>query len=327
MSENPSGDPKRLYSGCLIKAFPCFVLIFAGGYFAQQWTKPNVDPEKTKPVVVTRPDMNDGDPQAEETANLPAGAITATISQRVIDEAQHPFDPLLRVAEQSIAEIDDNVRDYKATLISQVFVDGKIQPKKYLEVKIRHAHTYEGKAIPFSVYTRFLKPEANVGQEAIWVQGQNDGKLIAHTTGILNVKQFHVDPDGAIAMEGNRYPIREIGVRNLIVKMAQTAQKDRQHDECIVKIRRNVEINGCTCTMLQAVHPKRHDHFDFFIARIYIDDERNIPVAYEGFTWPEKEGGPAKLLEQYYYTNIELNVGLTDEDFNPNNPAYDYPAW
>ena len=288
----------------------------------------DVDPDKTPPVVVSQDRKNDT-PLAEndETRNLPAGAITASINQRIIDEAEHPFNPLLRVARESIDSIHENIRDYKATLVSQVFVDGKLQPQKYLECKVRHARTENGQEIPFSVYTCFLKPKEVVGQEAIWVEGRNEGKLIAHATGLMNVKRFHLDPEGSIAMQGNRYPIRKIGFRNLIVKMADTAEKDCEQGECRVKIKRNVEVNGRLCTRLQAVHPYKRDHFDFHNARMYIDDERNIPIAYEGYSWPEEEGGRAQLLEKYYYTDIEINVGLTDEDFDPGNQSYNYPNW
>ena len=96
-----------------------------------------------------------------------------------------------------------------------------IQPEKQLEVKIRHASKAGDSETPFSAYTKFLSPKENAGQEAIWVEGENDGNLIAHTTGLLNVKRFYLDPAGAIAMEGNRYPIWEIGFRNLLVKMAE----------------------------------------------------------------------------------------------------------
>jgi hypothetical protein len=326
MSQTKPPSP-RSFTGCLLKGVGLMLLIAVGAYYVQQMMMADVDPDKTRPVIISQPKNVDPPTADAETLNLPDGAITASINQRIIDEAEHPFNPLLKVARQSIEGIDKNIRDYKATLVSQVFVDGKLQPKKYLECKIRHAHTADEKEVPFSVYTCFLKPKENVGQEAIWVDGQNDGKLIAHATGLFNVKRFYLDPDGAIAMDGNRYPIRQIGFRNLIVKMAEKGEKDRQYGECRVKVERNVEINGCVCTMLQAVHPIKRDHFDFFIARIYIDDERNIPVAYEGFLWPEEKGGRAQLLEKYYYTDIELNVGLTDEDFDPGNEAYNYPSW
>ncbi len=301
------------------------MLILVGSYFIQQQLRPEVDADRTKPVVVDEGDSNLAvDP---DIADLPPGAITATINQSMIDAAEHPFDPLLAVADASIKEIDKNIRDYKATLVSQVFADGKLQPEKYLHCKIRHKQTREGKEVPFSVYTLFLKPEENLGQEAIWVEGWHAGNLVAHTTGFLNVKRAYLDPEGSIAMRGNRYPIRDIGVRNLIVKMAEIGTRDRAHGECEVTIKRKVEINGVKCTMLQAVHPVKRDYFEFHIARIFIDDARNIPIAYEGYVWPEQAGGEPQLVEKYYYTDIEINVGLTDKDFDAGNEEYNYPAW
>ncbi len=73
--------------------------------------------------------------------------------------------------------------------------------------------------------------------------------------------------------------------------------------------------------------PKKRPHFEFHISKIYLDDKLGIPIAYEGYLWPENEGEDPPLLEKYYYTDIQLNVGLTDADFDPANEDYDYPAW
>jgi hypothetical protein len=325
-SETASRFRSKLFSAAKIFAL-ILVVLLVGGYFIQQQLVPDVDPSKTRPVVVSN-SGNVGEATVnDESVDLPEGAITANINQKMINAADHPFQPLLKVAEQSIVEIDKTIRDYEATFVSQVFLNGKLQPEKYLRCKIRHRHMANGKEVPFSVYTLFLAPQDNVGQEAIWIEGQNDGNIIAHANGLLNVKRFYLDPDGPIAMDGNRYPIRDIGVRGLIVKMQELGQKDIKHGECQVSIKRKVDVNGCECTMLQAVHPVKRDHFDFHIARIFIDDARNIPIAYEGYSWPEKEGDEPPLLEKYYYTDIELNVGLTDEDFDPGNKKYNYPSW
>ncbi len=318
--------------GCVLRAVTILLALGVAAYFVEAWIAQEVDPNKTKPVVI-----NDTGKSAEKSpedpeVKLPEGAITATINQRMIDEAKHPFEPLMRIAKLSIEEIDANYRDYTATLVSQVRVDDKLQEEKYIFCKILHAEAapdsdLEQPQIPFSVYTKFLAPRASVGQEAIWVQGQNDGKIIAHPTGLLNIKRVPLDPDGPLAMEGNRYPIYMIGFRNLLVKMVELGQKDMEHGECIVSIKREVEINDRLCTTLEAVHPAPREHFDFHIARIYIDDELNIPIAYEGFLWPEKEGGKPVLLERYVYTELKLNVGLTADDFDPGNEEYDFPAW
>lgn len=299
-------------------------LVLVGGWFVRQWTAVDGGENQVVPVVVSTETASGGN---ESSYSLPAQAITAEINQQSIDEAEHPFDPLLEIAEKSIKFIDENIVDYRARLTSQVEFDGEIQPEKQLEVKIRHAVDVGDTEVPFSVYTKFLSPKENAGQEAIWIEGENDGNLIAHTTGLLNVKRFYLDPVGSIAMKGNRYPIWEIGFRNLIVKMAEIGRADREHGECQVTIHRQVDINGCICTLLEAVHPQRRDHFQFHIARIYIDDERNIPVAYEGYGWPENPSDEPPLIEKYYYTQIELNVGLKDMDFSVDNPAYGYPGW
>ncbi len=317
---------KSVLSGSLV-----LVLLGVSGFFAQRWFAPEVDQSEIKPIVINSSGSNLGQKDGkaaskESTVVLSSGAITATIDQQMIDEAEHPFGPLLEIADLSIAEIDKKYQDYTATLFSQVRLGEELRGEKYLTCKIRH----EQKAkphVPFSVYTKFLKPKANVGQEAIWIQGQNDGKLIGHATGLLNLKRIPLDPDGAIAMEGNRYSIREIGFRNLLVKMKEFGVKDQQYGECVVTLKRGIELNGRLCTTFEAVHPYKRKHFDFHIARIYIDDERNIPIGYEGFLWPETKGGEPVLLERYFYTDIKLNVGLTDKDFDPGNEEYDYPRW
>ena len=82
---------------------------------------------------------------------------------------------------------------------------------------------------------------------------------------------------------------------------------------------------GQGCTLLEVVHPVQRPHFDFHIARIYIDDELRIPIRFASWEWPAVAGGSPQLLEEFTYLNIKLNVGLTDLDFDSGNPNYAYP--
>jgi hypothetical protein len=63
-------------------------------------------------------------------------------------------------------------------------------------------------------------------------------------------------------------------------------------------------------------------NFLFNIARIFVDDAMNVPVRYEAYDWPKNAGGAPELIEAYTYVNMKFNVGLTDADFDRNNPAY-----
>jgi hypothetical protein len=60
----------------------------------------------------------------------------------------------------------------------------------------------------------------------------------------------------------------------------------------------------------------------FKTARIFVDDELQLPVRFASFDWPAEEGGNLVLLEEYTYTDVKLNVGLTDWDFDHRNENY-----
>jgi outer membrane lipoprotein-sorting protein len=97
-----------------------------------------------------------------------------------------------------------------------------------------------------------------------------------------------------------------------------------QYGECEVKTVKNAKINGRSCTCIQVVHPTPRKNFIFHLARIFVDDELNIPVRYEAHDWPEEEGGKPQLIEEYTFLNIKVNNGFTDLDFDIKNPNYDY---
>jgi hypothetical protein len=55
--------------------------------------------------------------------------------------------------------------------------------------------------------------------------------------------------------------------------------------------------------------------FPLSLAQIYIDNELELPVRFVAYDWPEKPGDQPLLLEDYSCCNLELNVNLTDDDF------------
>lgn len=241
-------------------------------------------------------------------------------------EAAHPLDPAMKQAKEGLKYIQENVVDYTATIIKRERIKGKLNEHEFMYAKIRNRKVKEGKVVtPFSVYLKFLKPDNIKGREVIWVEGRNNGNLIAHETGLLGFKRFHLPPDGLISMMGQRYPITDIGFENLVAELVKRGERDRKHQECEVKFFKDAKVDQYTCRRIDVIHPKKRDYFDFYLARIYIDEKLNVPVRYVSWSWPEKAGGTPLLEEEYTYRNIKLNVGLTDKDFDPDNPAYGYP--
>jgi hypothetical protein len=228
---------------------------------------------------------------------------------------EHPLMPALRWAQQGLPAVQA-FQDYSATMVKRERVGGKLGEHEYMFAKIRHR--------PFSVYLYFLGPENLKGQEVVYVQGQNNGNMWAHTIGVKDrlVGTVSLKPDGFIAMQGNRYPLTEIGLVNLVRRLVEVAEQDVQYGECEVKFFQGAKINGRTCTCIQVIHPFPRSNFRFHLARIFVDDEYNVPIRYESYDWPKEPGGKPELIEEYTYLNLKLNNGFTDADFDIHNPNY-----
>jgi hypothetical protein len=158
----------------------------------------------------------------------------------------------------------------------------------------------------------------------IWVDGQNNNRLIAHEGGLKNLLTVNLDPDSTLAMLGNRYPITEIGIENLLVRFVEIGEKIKAAGECQVTLNHRVTVDDRPCTLIELRQLRRENDQDFFRSEVYIDHETSLPIRYLAYDWPEKEGGDPPLIESYTYKNLSLNVGLSDEDFDPENEAYRY---
>jgi hypothetical protein len=196
-----------------------------------------------------------------------------------------------------------------------------------MEVKVRNRKIVGDQVVqPLSVYLSFLKPSTVKGREVIYVEGRNDGNLIAHEGGFKGrfLPTVTIPPDGMLAMRGQRYPLTEIGIENLIVKLIERGERARQLPDVQCEFRKNARVNDRNCTVLHVTQPTRTPGGDFYQAQVFIDDAINIPIRYIAYDWPTQEGAPLQVIEEYNYLNLQLNVGLTEADFDPNNPAYNF---
>ena len=241
----------------------------------------------------------------------------------------HPIDPALEIARKGLAHIRADVRDYTARLVKRERIDGKIGQEETMQVKIRNRKLEDGEVvIPFSVYMRFEKPAEAKDREVIWVEGANDGCLIGHEgSGLFKGYRAYLNPEGKLAMAGNRYPIMHVGLENLIERLIERGTRERDRGDCEVTFTEEVELNERMCHLIELRHPEKKPEYDFCLAQVYIDKQHFLPVRYAAYTWPEEEGGKPVLDEEYTYIDLKLNVGLTDADFDWKHPDYDFPSF
>lgn len=238
------------------------------------------------------------------------------------------MEDVLRLARESLTRLETEIDDYTATLVKQERIGSQLRPAEEVELKLQTARWVDGKLKrPKRVYLRFVSPQSLAGQEVIWDQAAADGKMVAHGAGILNVMRVRLEPEGFLAMRGNRYPVTQIGLTNLVRKLIQRGERDLEGDNVVVTMSTGHQEGQTPCTLIQVRRLMPTDGpDDFSLAEISFDQQRLIPLRYTAFGW-SSEGGEDTLpmIESYTYTNVELNVGLTDSDFDPDNLDYQFP--
>lgn len=246
----------------------------------------------------------------------PAASYPIALALNSPVPGEHPLAPAVRWAKECLHNMR-NIHDYSAKMAKRERIDGVLSDYEYLKVKVRHE--------PFSVYVAFIGPAKVKGQEAIFVKGRNEGKLLAHANGMKKIfGTVSLHPDSMLAMTGNRYPITEMGIRRLTERLIEVGEHDSHFGECEVKAFPNTKINGRDCVCLRVMHPVQRREFLFNMAKIYVDSEHNVPVRYEAYDWPREPGGEPLLTEEYTYLDLKLNNGFSDRDFEVTNPEYQF---
>jgi hypothetical protein len=223
---------------------------------------------------------------------------------------------LLEQTQQGLLRLNQ-VADYSCLLHKRERMRGKLGKTQSMFVKVRHE--------PFSVYIRFLAPPHMKGQEAIYVEGQNDGRMLAHATGLKAFAgTLSLEPTNPLAMQTSRYPITEIGLANLSQRLTEVAEAAMSDGRSQVKLFDDVRINGRPCRLVECRREVEHPQVPFAMARLYFDRELELPLRFEAYGYPDKPGDDPPLVEEFTYVDLKLDNGFTDIDFDIANPDYDF---
>jgi len=253
---------------------------------------------------------------AEETPQV-ASRIAVTAPQPPYDLSQrtgeHPLMPALRMAQESLQHLDSNIPGYSAILRKQERIDGVLHDEEIAFVKVRNN--------PFAVYMYFLSPCK--GRECLYNEapGGVKGKLVARDCGWKRrLGAIELDPEGTLAMNGQKYPIMKLGIRGLTTELIDVATNDVNFGECDVQVFQN-KINKRPVTQLVVTHPTARRNFRFHKAEVFIDNELRIPIRYAAYLWPKKPGDSPPLEESYTYLNVKVIDDFPKNAFAKGNPA------
>lgn len=256
---------------------------------------------------------------------VPASLEVAEIDSMI--RREHPLREPLAMAIDAYDRTRREIRDYTCTLEKRERVGGRLLGPEIIQAKMRH-EVVEGDqvVVPLSIYLKFESPDAVRGREILYVRGENDDKMIVRKGGRrLPFITVSLDLDSPMVMSGCRYPLTEFGILRLLERMIVLGQAEMEYDECEVDVAKSVETANGRAIQIDIRHPHRREHFQYHLARALIDEKTQLPISFESYDWPAKEGEDPLMVEQYIYRDLQVNVGLTDADFDPANPEYGFP--
>jgi hypothetical protein len=234
--------------------------------------------------------------------------------------------PLIRMARQAKTIFETNVDSYTCLLVKRETIDGKLEPTKYLRLKIRERRV-DGETVvrPQCIYAKFLKPDDVAGREVLYVENQMDGDMLVRRGGTrLPNLTLKISPDGRLAKQESKHSFVQTGIRPMVEQILERMESEKDASNLAIRYFADAKVDGRPCQHIEVRQLQRRPDSTYQVAKVYIDEEYKVPVYFSSYSWPEEADGEPILQEQYAITKIDLQAGLTELDFDRNNPEYKF---
>jgi hypothetical protein len=126
-----------------------------------------------------------------------------------------------------------------------------------------------------------------------------------------------VDPAGKTALKHSRRPLTNAGMANMLRLIIPQCEAALANHDLTLTYEGIRDQDGRPAYVFKRVLPNRND-YPCSVLTIYVDREYLACVRTDAYDW---DGG---LLSQYTYSDLVINPGLTDLDFDPDNKDYSY---
>jgi hypothetical protein len=192
------------------------------------------------------------------------------------------------------------VDSYTAIFHKQERVRARLLPEEVISLRFKR---------PFKIHMRWLRGPG-AGRTSVFVKGADGDRIRVKEAGLVGLIPITLDPTGSLAMKGNRHPITDAGIENLLLKIADNVRRALSQAE-LTFIQHGIETVWNQPTLRVEGRFPRDPRKGYYCYRavLWLDLERSLPVLTEIYDTQDD------LVERYGYEELRLNAGLTDGDF------------
>ena len=173
----------------------------------------------------------------------------------------------------------------------------RVTATQVIELKVRRR--------PLSVHMRWLEAP-HQGREVVYQEGRFDDKMVLKLPDILGFDGiFTFRPTAPEVMQENRHPITEAGIGHITERLY--VQCRQAHDRGDLRARylgAERYLDRPTYKIMRILEDGGYRYWN-------IDSELLLPIRVVTYD------AHHQLQETYSFKDVQLNVGLTDDDFDP----------
>lgn len=240
----------------------------------------------------------------------PSAAPRTFAREQILDLAKTDPQAVWRLG---LEKYEREVKDYSCTFTKREFVGGKLKDEEEIDVRFREA--------PQSVFMFWKRGEDQV-KRALYVdspkfrdsKGQKTAKIEPAGAVIrLIVSEVEMPIHGKEAKEASRRTIDEFGFKNTYAILDKFNNLADRNGVLEYSFEGEDKIGGRPTYRFVRNLPYQGEKGTYPDAKmvLHLDQEWLLPTAV--FSYADKEG--KKLLGSYVYTNIKLNPGYSERDF------------
>jgi len=191
-------------------------------------------------------------------------------------------------------------------------VGSKLMPTEVMEIKYR---------TPMDLYVHWPEGDKK-GREMLFKKGWNGDKLRVRVGSWM--PNLNLEPTGSMAMKGSRHSLFWIPISHtvdLIVSDTKRVRADPSHAP-VVRDHGAALVGGESSHCFESDLPKQEvSSYYAHRVEVCVSNSTFLPTRIRAY---DRNGDEYRLVEQYEFLNTKVNPGLSDVDFDPDNPAYDF---
>jgi len=232
-----------------------------------------------------------------------------------------PFEAKLRTApveflRELLERYESTVRDYSCTFIKKERVNGRLRAEQEMACLFKED--------PFSVHMNWVRPGDSLAKQAVYVHGKlkdAEGDELAYVRPVppldILAKRVTQEIHGKSAETASRRFIDQFGFANTLRMILKHCDLAARRGELDIRYVGEGQIDGRPTYEIHRRLPYTGEDGPYpeRLLIVHIDKELLLPTGC--FVYRDESRSDEALLGSYLWTNIKLNIQLSDADFTP----------